>query len=62
MLSKAMVSPTLPVVDLKRARKFYEEKLGLRVVMETHGGLNLPNRQGCGLYLYQRGATKAIIP
>ncbi len=27
MLTNAAVHPTLPVVDLARARKFYEEKL-----------------------------------
>ena len=34
MLSSAGVYPTIPVVDLKRARKFYEEKLGLKVIEE----------------------------
>ena len=30
MLADSRVSAVLPVVDLERARKFYEEKLGLR--------------------------------
>jgi catechol 2,3-dioxygenase-like lactoylglutathione lyase family enzyme len=29
MLSNAPVAPTLAVNDLERARRFYEEKLGL---------------------------------
>jgi len=29
MLSDSRVTAVLPVVDLERARKFYEEKLGL---------------------------------
>jgi catechol 2,3-dioxygenase-like lactoylglutathione lyase family enzyme len=55
MLSNAMVSPTLPVVNLKRARKFYEEKLGLKVVAEDPSpGLMLEAGHGSMIYLYQR--------
>jgi catechol 2,3-dioxygenase-like lactoylglutathione lyase family enzyme len=60
MLSSVSVYPTLPVVDLKRARKFYEEKLGLKVIKEDPSpGLTLQAGNGTLLYLYQRGATKA---
>ena len=60
MLANAMVAPTLPAVDLKRARKFYEEKLGLKVVKEDPSpGLMLQCGRGTMLYIYQRGATKA---
>jgi len=60
MLKSATVYPTLPVVDIKRARKFYEEKLGLKVVKEDPSpGLTLETGSGTGIYLYQRGATKA---
>ncbi len=62
MLANAKVHPTLPVVDLGRARKFYEETLGLKVgrvypppapaVVYQAGG-------GTELNIYQRGATKA---
>ena len=34
MLTNAMVAPNLPAVDLQRARKFYEEKLGLMYVYQ----------------------------
>ncbi len=58
MLTNAKVHPTLPVVDLGRARKFYEETLGLRVEL-----VDPPPAPGVryqsGLYIYQRGATKA---
>jgi predicted enzyme related to lactoylglutathione lyase len=48
------------VVDLKRARKFYEETLGLKVVMEDPSpGIMLQCGKGTMLYLYQRGATRA---
>jgi catechol 2,3-dioxygenase-like lactoylglutathione lyase family enzyme len=60
MLNSASVYATLPVVDLKRARKFYEEKLGLKVIKEDPSpGVTLQAGNGTHLYLYQRGATKA---
>ncbi len=60
MLSNKPVFPTLPAVDITRARNFYEEKLGLEVVMEDASpGLTLKAGMGTMLYLYQRAATKA---
>ena len=60
MLSNAMVAPTLPAVDLKRARRFYEGILGLRVVMEDPSpGIMVQAGKGTMLYVYERGATKA---
>jgi catechol 2,3-dioxygenase-like lactoylglutathione lyase family enzyme len=60
MLSNSVVAPTLPVVDLERARKFYEEKLGLKVVRDDPSpGLMLQGGKGTKIYLYQRSATKA---
>ena len=60
MLANAMVAPTLPAVDLKRARKFYEQKLGLKVVMEDPSpGIMLQCGKGTMMYVYQRAATKA---
>ncbi len=62
MLTNAAVHPTLPVVDLARARKFYEEKLGLkveRVDPPPASGVRYKVGKGSGLYIYQRGATKA---
>ena len=60
MLIKADVYPTLPAVDIKRARKFYEETLGLKVVKEDPSpGIQVEAADGTGLYIYQRAATKA---
>lgn len=60
MLINAPVHPTLPAVDLGRARKFYEEKLGLKVVGEDPSpGVVFQAGGGTMLYVYQRGATKA---
>ncbi len=62
MLANATVYPTLPVVDLARARKFYEEKLGLkveRVDPPPAAGVRYWAGGGTKIYIYQRGATKA---
>ena len=39
MLSRGRVATRLPVQDLKRARAFYADKLGLHPVEEREGGL-----------------------
>jgi catechol 2,3-dioxygenase-like lactoylglutathione lyase family enzyme len=60
MLANAKVHPTLPVVDLERAQKFYEEKLGLKIVKsDPSPGALLQAGEGTMLYIYQRAATKA---
>ncbi len=60
MLSNAMIAPTLPAVDLKRARRFYEGILGLKVVMEDPSpGIMIQCGKGTMLYVYERAATKA---
>jgi catechol 2,3-dioxygenase-like lactoylglutathione lyase family enzyme len=60
MLTNASIHPTLPVVDLSRARKFYEEILGLKVIKtDPSPGVSYEAGGGTGLYIYQRTATKA---
>ena len=60
MLTNARVGATLPVVDLARARTFYEQTLGLKVVKEDPSpGIQFQAGAGTGLYIYQRAATKA---
>jgi len=59
MISNSRIVPTLPAVDLGRAKKFYHEKLGLKVTMEDPMGIMFESRNGFGLYLYKRGATRA---
>ncbi len=62
MLTNAAVHPILPVVDLARARKFYEDKLGLKVIRvdpPPASGVRYKAGGGTELYIYQRGATKA---
>jgi catechol 2,3-dioxygenase-like lactoylglutathione lyase family enzyme len=53
MLSNASVTTMLPVKDMKRARAFYEERLGLKP-----GGLNAD-----GKFVYKvGGSTLALFP
>ncbi len=59
MLSNSKIAPTLPVVDLKRARRFYKETLGLKINMEDPYGVMFESEDGSMLYIYQRGQTKA---
>ena len=60
MITNAAVHPTLPVVDLERAKKFYEEKLGLKVIKtDPSPGALLQAGEGTSIYIYQREATKA---
>ena len=60
MLTNAKVHPTLPVVDLERAKKFYEGVLGLIVIKEDPSpGAELQAGEGTTVYIYQRAATKA---
>jgi catechol 2,3-dioxygenase-like lactoylglutathione lyase family enzyme len=59
MLTNAPVAPTLPAVDLARARKFYEGVLGLRVSRATKDTVWYDSGNGTNLLLYERGATKA---
>lgn len=59
MLGNSLVVPTLPVVDLDRAKKFYLETLGLTVDSEDEWGTMLACGGGTKLLLYPRGATRA---
>ncbi len=60
MLSTAPVSPTIPVVDLERAKAFYIDKLGLKLVGENPGGATVEAGDGSMILLFPRAeATKA---
>ena len=60
MLTNSAVYATIPATDIKRARKFYEEKLGLKVMMEDPSpGIMFMAGKGTMLYVYQRAASKA---
>jgi catechol 2,3-dioxygenase-like lactoylglutathione lyase family enzyme len=59
MLANARAVPTLPVVDVARARKFYEEKLGLKPLHANENEVQYECGKGSAIYLYKRAATKA---
>ena len=62
MLVNAPVHAVLPAVDLDRARKFYEGKLGLKAVRvdpDPASGVLYEAGKGTKLYIYKREATKA---
>ncbi len=60
MLTNSPVHATLPVIDLERAKRFYEEKLGLKVIRtDPSPGALLRAGDGTQLHIYQRAATKA---
>jgi len=54
MLTNAPFIPTLAAQDLERAKKFYEEQLGLQSVPAAVGAL-FKVGAGSNLWLYQKG-------
>lgn len=62
MLKEARVAAILPAIDIKRARKFYSENLGLSTpdMPLPEGGAVFESGDCTMLYLYEReGGTKA---
>jgi catechol 2,3-dioxygenase-like lactoylglutathione lyase family enzyme len=60
MLTNAPVHPTLIAIDVARAKAFYQEKLGLKLIKEDPSpGATLQAGDGTYIYIYQRDATKA---
>ncbi len=59
MLKDAPISAIVPATDLERAKKFYTEKLGLKVSeSEEPGGIVFDCGGGTKLYIYQRAPVK----
>lgn len=62
MLKNAPVVPYLPASDIPRARKFYEQKVGLVAREEVAGGVVYECAGGSWIFLYQSqgaGTSKA---
>jgi catechol 2,3-dioxygenase-like lactoylglutathione lyase family enzyme len=62
MLTNSPVRPTIPVVDMDRAREFYQTKLGLKPVPTSSTTLGIAIFEcgnGTSMELYQRGPSKA---
>jgi catechol 2,3-dioxygenase-like lactoylglutathione lyase family enzyme len=54
MLSDTRVVPTLAVADLKRARTFYEDTLGLEIEAEVAETVRYRCGAGTGLAIFER--------
>ena len=54
MLSKAPVVPTLAVSDMERARRFYEEVVGLAVEVDVVGTVRYSCGGDTGLAIFER--------
>jgi catechol 2,3-dioxygenase-like lactoylglutathione lyase family enzyme len=52
MLGESSVHTTLPATDLKRARQWYQEKLGLTPTEETSAGIRFEIGSGTGFLVY----------
>ena len=62
MLQQAPMYAYIPAKDVARARKFYEEKLGLKPDEETAGGVTYGFGNGTACFLYptpNAGTSKA---
>jgi predicted enzyme related to lactoylglutathione lyase len=63
MLANSPIRPTIPVVDLHRAKRFYETTLGLKPVPANNDNTSGIAIFECGdgtlMELYQRGPSKA---
>src|SRR5437870_5011533 len=62
MLSNAPITPSLPAVDIERAKKFYMEKLGLKEAPKEaaeEDAVLFQCGKGTMLYIYQRPPSPA---
>jgi catechol 2,3-dioxygenase-like lactoylglutathione lyase family enzyme len=54
MLTDSSVRPTIPVVDLNRAKRFYETTLELKLVLDN-------NDSTSGIALFECGSSSTLI-
>ena len=62
MLKNSPIVPYIPATDVARARRFYEEKVGLVPKQEVAGGVVYECANGSWIFLYQSagaGTSKA---
>jgi predicted enzyme related to lactoylglutathione lyase len=62
MLKNAAIVPYIPVSDVARARKFYEQKVGLKAKEEYAGGVIYECGKGSWVFMYPSagaGTSKA---
>ena len=62
MLTQSPIIPYIPATDIARARRFYEDKVGLVAREETNGGVVYECAGGSWIFLYRSqgaGTSKA---
>lgn len=59
MLTNAIATATIPAEDLERAKTFYAETLGLKLVATAPFGVTFEAGKGSQIFVYQRARTKA---
>jgi predicted enzyme related to lactoylglutathione lyase len=59
MLREKSIITTIPVVNIKRAKDFYENKLELKLLQEMDEGLIFEAGNNTQLFMYKRDITKA---
>jgi len=57
MLKDTPIVPYIPVTDMPRARKFYEEKVGLKPKEEYAGGVIYECGKGSWVFMYPSGGA-----
>ena len=59
MLKTSMVVATIPVTDLDRAKRFYEETLGLELLWENPASIRFACGGGTQLSIFRRAPSTA---
>jgi catechol 2,3-dioxygenase-like lactoylglutathione lyase family enzyme len=59
MLGTSMVVATIPVTDLERSRRFYEDTLGLAVLWDNPASVRFGCGDGTQLSIFRRGPSTA---
>jgi catechol 2,3-dioxygenase-like lactoylglutathione lyase family enzyme len=59
MLETSMVVATIPVTDLDRAKRFYEETLGLELLWENPASIRFACGGGTQLSIFRRAPSTA---
>jgi catechol 2,3-dioxygenase-like lactoylglutathione lyase family enzyme len=59
MFESLMIVATVPVTDLDRAKRFYEDTLGLKVLWENPASVRFGCGGGTELSIFRRGPSKA---
>ena len=59
MLETSMVVATIPVTDLDRAKRFYEETLGLELLWENPASIRVACGGGTQLSIFRRAPSTA---